>query len=163
VVSHLPCCPLEAEASHAPLPPPASVSRSEDVAYPKPPSLHWMLVLLFTVLTFGIFSIVWMFVHARWVRRIDPTCNAVFVLAVGIPLQIVLGVDGHDLLAALVGGVATTWAYFLMRSVVEDRFGIALSGIMTFFFNLLYLQYHLTGIADGEHVPRRHAMVRASV
>lgn len=150
--------PLDPETPHAP--PPASVSRSEDVAYPKPPSLHWALVLLFTVLTCGIFGVVWMFVHASWLRRIDPTCNALFVLAVGIPLQIVLGLDGHDLLAALVGTVTTTWAYFLMRSAVEARFGMALSGIMTFFFNLLYLQYHMTGIAEGEHAPRGHSPLR---
>jgi hypothetical protein len=74
-----------------------------------------------------------------------------------IPLQIVLGLDGHDLLAALAGAVATTWAYFLMRSVMENRFGMALSGIMTFFFNLLYLQYHMTAIAEGDHAPRRHS------
>jgi hypothetical protein len=111
-------------------------------------------VLLFTVLTCGIFGLVWMFVHAVWVRRIDPLCNALFVLGVGIPLQIVLGFDGHELLASLVGGVATVWAYFMMRSVIEARFGIALSGIMTFFFTELYLQYHMTAIAEGRHALR---------
>lgn len=81
-----------------------------------------------------------MFVHAVWVRRIDPACNALFVLAVGIPLQVVFQFDGHDLLAALAGAVATIWAYFSMRSVIEARFGLALSGIMTLFFNVFYLQ-----------------------
>jgi hypothetical protein len=114
-------------------------------------------VLLFTVLTCGFFGIVWMFVHAVWVRRIDPTCNALFVLAVGMPLELVLQFDGHDLLAALVGAVAGTWAYFWMRRVIEARFGIALSGVMTFFFNTLYLQYHLTAIAQGEHALRSHS------
>jgi hypothetical protein len=152
---------LDVEVPHAP-PPSASVSRGEEVAYPMPPSLHWVFVLLLTVLTLGIFGVVWMFVHARWVRRIDPTCNALFLLAVGIPLQIVFELNGHGLLGALLGAVATTWAYFSMRSVVEDRFGMALSGIMTFFFNLLYLQYHLTGIAEAEYV-RRHSTIRAGV
>ena len=137
---------LDSEIPSAP--PPAPVSRSQDLEYPRPPSLHWALVLLFTVLTFGIFAIVWMFVHAMWVRRIEPTTNALFVLIVGIPLQILLGLDGYEFLAALVGGVATTWAYFSMRSAVEAHFGVALSGIMTFFFNLLYLQYHMTDIAE---------------
>ena len=141
---------LDPQTPQAPQPP-ASVSRSEDVAYPKPPSLHWALVMLFTILTFGIFGIVWMFVHAMWIRRIDPTSNALFVLAVGIPVQIVLGLDGHELLASLVGAVATTWAYFMMRSSVEARFGMALSGIMTFFFNIFYLQHYMTRIAKREH------------
>ena len=152
--------PVAPEAPRAPSPPPASVPPDEDVAYPKPPSLHWALVLLFTVLTCGIFGLVWMFVQAVWVRRIDPTCNALFVLAVGIPLQIVLGFDGHDLLSALVSAVAVTWAYFMMRSVIETRFGITLSAIMTFFFNTLYLQYHMTGIAEGERAPRMHSTVQ---
>ena len=117
---------------------------------------HWALVLLCTVLTFGIFGIVWMFVHAMWVRRIEPTTNALLVLMVGIPLQILLGLDGYEFLAAVVGGVATTWAYFSMRSAVEARFGVALSGIMTFFFNLLYLQYHMTDIAEGQFAPLGH-------
>lgn len=152
--------PLDPEAPRAPSPPPASVSRSEDAEFPKPPSLHWALVLLLTVLTCGLFGVVWMFVHAVWIRRIDPTCNALFVLAVGTPLQIVVGFAGHDLLAALVNAVTTTWAYFLMRSVIETRFGIELSGIMTFFFNLFYLQYHMTAIAEGEHTPRRLSTVQ---
>ena len=146
--------PLEPEPPGGSPLAPASVSRSEDLAYPKPPSLHWALVLLFAALTCGIFAIVWMFIQAAWVRRIDPTCDALIVLAVGIPLQIGLGLAGHDLLAALVSVVATTWAYFLMRSVLEVRFGVAHSLIMTFFFNSLYLQYHMTDIADGVHVPR---------
>jgi hypothetical protein len=146
--------PLDPETLRAPSRSPAPVLRSENVAFPKPPSLHWALVMLFTALTCGLFGLVWMFVHAVWVRRIDPTCNALFVLAVGIPLQIVVGLDGHELLASLVGAVATTWAYFMMRSVIEARFGIALSAVMTFFFNELYLQYHMTAIAEGEHAVR---------
>ncbi|MDP9323251.1 MAG: DUF4234 domain-containing protein [Acidobacteriota bacterium] len=150
--------PPDPEAPRAPFPP-ASVSRSEDVAFPKPPSLHWALVLLLTFLTCGLFGIVWMFVQAVWVRRIDPTCNALFILAVGIPLQIIVGLAGHELLATLVGAVATTWASFQMRSVIEARFGIALSGVMTFFFNVFYLQYHMTAIAEGEHALREHSAV----
>ena len=144
-----------AQTPLAPPAPPASVSRSGDGdAYPKPPSLHWVLVLLLTLLTVGIFGLVWMFVHAAWVRRIDPTCKALVVLAVGIPLQLFVGFSGTEsdrLFASLVGAVATTWAYFLMRSAIEARFDLELSGPMTFFFNLLYMQYHMTRIAEGEH------------
>lgn len=48
--------PLEPEVPRAPAATPATVSRSEDLAFPKPPSLHWALVLLFTVLTCGLFG-----------------------------------------------------------------------------------------------------------
>jgi uncharacterized protein DUF4339 len=164
--------PLNAEAPHAlPLPSP-SVPLGEDVAaYPMPPSLHWALVLLFAVLTCGLFSVVWMFIQAAWVRRIDPTCKALFVLAVGIPLQFILSIgsglagggEGKELLngLALVAGLVTTiWSYFWMRSAIEDRFDLDLSGLMTFFFNVLYLQYHMTRIAKGEHAPRWQSVVR---
>lgn len=57
-------------------------------------------------------------------------------------------------LASLVGAIATTWAYFWMRSAVETRFGLDLSGVMTFFFNMLYLQYHMTEIADRDDAAR---------
>jgi hypothetical protein len=122
--------------------------------------LSWVFVFLLSVLTGGIFGLVWMFVHATWFRRIDPTCNALFVLAVGIALQVVLAFQGHELLAALVSGVAVTWAYFWMRGILEERFDVAHSALMTFFFNMLYLQYHMTDIADGVHAPRAHNTVQ---
>src|ERR1051325_9971657 len=37
-----------------------------------PPDLHWALVLLFTIVTFGIFGIVWVFIEASYVKRVDP-------------------------------------------------------------------------------------------
>jgi uncharacterized protein DUF4339 len=162
--------PPNAEGPHV-LPAPA-VPRGEDAgAYPTPPSLHWALVLLFGVLTCGIFAIVWMFIQAAWVRRIDPTCKALFVLAAGIPLQVILNIgselagvgDRKELLnglAVLIGFVTTQWSYFWMRSAIEDRFDMDLSGVMTFFFNVLYLQYHMTRIAKGEHTPRWQSVLR---
>ena len=135
---------------------PAPVPRSESVAaYPKPPSLHWGLVLMFTVLTLGLFGLVWMFVHAAWVKHIDPTCNALYVLAVGIPLELFLGFAGRaEGLASLVGLIAVTWAYFWMHGAMEKRFGLNLSFVMTLFFNMLYLQYHMTEIADRADAAR---------
>jgi hypothetical protein len=34
-----------------------------------------------------------------------------------------------------------------------------LSGILTFFFNVIYLQYHLRRIAKGRHTPRSASML----
>jgi hypothetical protein len=56
--------------------------------------------------------------------------------------------------------VTTVWSYFWMRSAIEDRFDLDLSGVMTFFFNVLYLQYHMRRIARGEHTPRWQSVVR---
>jgi hypothetical protein len=51
--------------------------------------------------------------------------------------------------------VAWVWSYLSMRQSVEARFDLNLSGIMTFFFTVFYLQYHMTSIAKGEHCPYR--------
>jgi hypothetical protein len=164
--------PPTAEAPQAlPVSSPSVPPSGEVAAYPKPPSLHWALVLLFAVLTCGIFSLVWMFIQAWWVRRIDPTCKALFVLAVGIPLQFIVDLGGViagvgngreflHFIALLIGAVTTVWSYLWMRSAIEDRFDLDLSGVMTFFFSVLYLQYHMSRIARGEHTPRWQSVVR---
>src|SRR5712691_9143518 len=43
---------------------------------PPPPSLHWGLVLLLTVLTSGIFHSVWGIVQALWMKKVQPTSKA---------------------------------------------------------------------------------------
>jgi hypothetical protein len=130
--------------------------------FPKPLSMHWALVLVLSIVTCGVFALVWMFLQAAWVRRLDPTNNALIILAVGIPAQFLLSiaaaVEGEGsslgLFAYLVGFVATEVAYFSMREVMQNRFVLRLSGILTFFFTLLYLQYHMSRIANGEVPPR---------
>jgi hypothetical protein len=60
------------------------VTRNADVDdYPRPPSLHWALVLVFWILTGGLFKFIWMYRQAAWVRRIDPSSKALWVLAAG--------------------------------------------------------------------------------
>ena len=51
--------------------------------------------------------------------------------------------------------VAWIWSYLSMRQSLEARFALNLSGILTFFFTVFYLQYHMTRIAKGEHSPYR--------
>jgi len=51
---------------------------------PPPPSLHWALVVLFTILTLGIFGLVWPFIQANWVRRIDGESKARLMLGVAL-------------------------------------------------------------------------------
>ena len=50
--------------------------------------------------------------------------------------------------------IAVTWAYFWMHGAMEKRLGLNLSFVMTFFFNMLYLQYHMTEIADRPDAAR---------
>ena len=53
-------------------------------AGPLPPGLHWVLVLLLAIVTCGIFSIVWLFIEANFVKKIRPNCNAIMLYALGI-------------------------------------------------------------------------------
>jgi hypothetical protein len=130
---------------------------SSGAAIPKPPSLHWALVLLISIVTCGIFGLVWMFLQAAWVRRLESTNNAMIILAVGIPAQFVLSLAaglsderGLGVFAYVVGFVATEVAFFSMREVMQNKFVLRLSPIMTFFFTMLYLQYHMSRIAEGQ-------------
>ncbi|UGB38402.1 DUF4234 domain-containing protein [Frateuria soli] len=49
-----------------------------------PPSLHWGRVFLLSVVTLGIFGIVWSFIQANWVRRIDPDSRAIAMMGAAL-------------------------------------------------------------------------------
>ncbi len=155
---------LQAGGHQAPRPVAAGDSTRTDSG-PKPPSLHWAIVLVLAIVTWGIFAIIWMFVHAVWIRRIDPKSKALYVLLGGLAgvlsVGIVSAIIGLDLgrLIGLLWLIAVLVAYFDMRAAIEVRFGVELSGILTFFFNVIYLQYHLRRIAKGRHTPRSASML----
>jgi hypothetical protein len=124
---------------------------------PLPPGLHWGLVLLFAVLTCGIFGWVWMFLQAVYVRKLLPGSNAMLYYAIGLPatligavLSVVLDIDSrlYGSLVELGGCVVIIVGHFNLKSSLEELFHIQLSSAMTFFFNTLFFQYHLTRIRD---------------
>ncbi len=57
------------------------------VAGPVPPDLHWALVLLFGFLC-SIFSLVWVFIEAGFVKRIKPDSNHLMLIITGMVMQI---------------------------------------------------------------------------
>ncbi len=145
-------------------------------AYPMPPAMHWALVLVLAMFTGGLFGFIWFCIQAGYVRRIDPTSKArmFIVLAVlGSLLQIGVALAGvamgdmivAPLLGMLIGLAAAALAIvavFSMRASLvrhfngPEPFGLRLSGVMTFFFSVLYFQYHLSRIAEWKRgsVPR---------
>ncbi len=54
-----------------------------------PPNLNWGLVLLFDFLTCGIFQLVWNFILSAWMKRVQPTSQAIIYYAVGYGLQLI--------------------------------------------------------------------------
>src|SRR5262250_2504131 len=141
--------------------------------YPSPPNLHWAICLLLSIVTCGIFSVVWIMVEAVWVKKVQPASKAVtyFGIVIGLwLLSFVLSISGA-VSAARVGhqdsalrgiqgiislGYCIVWIVgaFNMRDSIEEHFnsaepiGLSLSGIMTFFFSVWYFQYHFTKINE---------------
>jgi hypothetical protein len=149
------------------------------VPYPDPPNLHWALVLVIGFFTCGLFALVWIFVQAAWVRKVDPRSKAILLYAAalvlyvcGLAAQIAMKVSetrggmGSGLVAAfsllwlLVYAAIFITAIFSMRRSIEDHFngpepiGLSLSGVMTFFFNVYYFQYHFTKINEMKRLAR---------
>jgi hypothetical protein len=148
---------------------PASLGHVAVAAPPQPPSVHWAVVALLWIPTVGIFGLVTIFRQALWARRADPDCKAAATLAIGLALSLaaeVLSIAGDDsamlgvgLLFRLMSIGLCIWSYFQIRDVIEDRYGVHLSGVMTFFFNVFYFQYHLRRIVKGDFVPQRTALL----
>jgi GYF domain 2/Domain of unknown function (DUF4234) len=147
----------------APAPTPASAAAAAAALYPSPPSLHWGIAVLLGVLTCGLFGWVWAIVQANWVRKVQPTSKALVMWSIAVLLfliEIILGALHDDTAKALgivlrLGG-AILWiaASFNMRSSLEEHYntaepiGLDLNGVMTFFFNVYYFQYHFTRINE---------------
>jgi hypothetical protein len=141
-----------------------AISLAPAVEYPDPPNLHWGLVLLFEVVTLGMFSAAWGLVLAFWLRKVAPGSRSIYYYAVyaaslvGIFLTSMIQTASHTpdsgllLLLRIVSVIFSLVARFSMRDGLEDHYnnvepmGLSLSGIMTFFFATIYFQYHLNDI-----------------
>jgi len=136
-----------------------------------PPDLHWLIVLLLSIT--WIFPIVWAFVQSTWARKIDPNSKATILYAfwaVGNFIVIIfyvaaiIGIANNDqqffqsMMGAEMLVALPTWVLFLIgtfgirKSMLNyynttEPIQLRLSGVMTFFFNILYLQYHMSRIA----------------
>ncbi|HEY6392377.1 MAG TPA: DUF4339 domain-containing protein [Bryobacteraceae bacterium] len=144
---------------------------------PIPPNLHWALVLIISMFTFGLFGLVWIFVESSFVKRIDPRNISRALLIVAFVLD--FAYVGLTMFAAFAGGtsdatmvagmgflimvivvVCAILAFFKMRSSLVQYYntvepiGLKLSGVMTFFFNIYYFQHHFTRIAEWKRTGR---------
>lgn len=122
-----------------------------------PPKLHWAVVLVVGIVTFGIFVIIWLFVQAAWVRKVRPQSKAIFYLVGYVAAAFTAGVFNHELAAGFlqIGAfVLYLIGVFSMRSEIEEYYatlnpvGRSLSGIMTFFFAGIYFQYVFNEIRE---------------
>lgn len=139
----------------------------ERAAMPTPPSLHWALVWLFGVLTLGIFALVWPFIQANWVRKIDDRSHATVLLGLAIGGFVIgyalyfaglastpssAGMISLGALLVLASWVLYLVAYFSMAGSMRDKLAsrelpLEIGGVTLFFFTMYYLQAQLSWLA----------------
>lgn len=140
-------------------------------ALPEPPSLHWFLVLLLCIPTLGVMGIVWPFVQASWIKKIDPSSKATGWLVASLLLTLVVWGFGIGSQVARVGDGLTSvalifpqlviglaqWAcmivaFFSMASSMRrvlSPLGLVpeVGGITLFFFTTFYMQGQMSWVA----------------
>jgi hypothetical protein len=147
----------------APAPTQAALAAAAAAQYPAPPSLHWGIVLLLAFVTCGLFVWVWAIVEASWVRKVQPASKGLILWSSAVVLNliyVVLSVNQEPnvkLLATLFwlgGSILWIAGSFSMKNSIEEHYntaepiGLDLNGVMTFFFNVFYFQYHFTQINE---------------
>lgn len=131
-----------------------------------PPDFHWALVLLIGIFTCGLFNYAWLIVEAAFVRKVKTeskgllfTILATAVLFVGGFANGIITAINHEPtpfgpLITIAGVVLYLVGVFQMKSDLEDYYNsteninLQLSGVMVFFFNVYYFQYHFSRIAQ---------------
>lgn len=139
-------------------------------AYPAPPNLHWAIVLIAGIVTYGLAYYVWGFRQAFFVKKLDAANKAVMYLSLSLAACVVQVVLFFTMARNMGGdaGIVTTMlmltnvvilalgiaAIFGMRASLLRHYnqiepiGLKLGGVMTFFFSVLYFQYHFRRIAE---------------
>jgi hypothetical protein len=148
----------------APAPTQASLAAAAAAQYPAPPSLHWGVVVLLGVLTCGLFGWVWALVEGNWMRKVQPTSKALILWSIAVLLFLVdvvlAAAPGQEakalaVVTRLAGAILWIAASFSMKNSLEEHYnaaepiGLDLNGVMTFFFNIYYFQYHFTQINEA--------------
>jgi hypothetical protein len=131
---------------------------------PKPPSLHWAIVFVLSIVTLGLFACLWMFRQARFARKLDASNMATgqiatsFALVFGAILfnavnAITVARGGESTDPGFTGVVMLFFILFMLisayreiRRTLTTQYGIQMSAVLTVIFNVYYVQYHLSRI-----------------
>ena len=135
-------------------------------SFPPPPRLPWGWVLALSIVTLGIFGMIWMVVQANWVRKVTRNSKPFawcLVYLLSLPAIYLVAIVGGatfgamhrmDLLAEFVAILRVSVrlvmlvlylcaAYTLKGALEAEPIDIPLSGVVTFFLGATYFQYHL--------------------
>jgi hypothetical protein len=123
--------------------------------------LHWSIVLILGILTRQLFNLIWALVQGNWARKLSGD-NKPLVLVAMYPAGMVAGILTMVLYrdAAALGGlfiiggaIVYLFGVFSIKAAMEEYYtsteniGLSMSGVMTFFFSTVYIQYHINSIA----------------
>jgi hypothetical protein len=126
-----------------------------------PPNWHWLIILVLGILTRQLFNMIWALVQANWARKLSND-NKPMVLVAMYPAGMIAGfltMAFNPRMAAvgglfIIGGaIVYLVGIFSIKSAMEEYYttteniGLQLSGVMTFFFSTVYIQYHINSIA----------------
>jgi hypothetical protein len=142
-------------------------SASAPISAPAPPvqtvslplNMHWAILLLLQTVTRNLFNLGWAVYLATWARKLDGE-NKPLVMIAMYPAGMIAGfiaiAAGRPAIGGLLlvaGFITYTIGIFSIKSAMEtyynsiEKYGLTLSGGMTFFFSSVYLQYHINQIA----------------
>lgn len=132
----------------------------------EPPGLHWAILLLLAVLTFGLFGWIWSFVLARWARKIDPRNRATLLLITALAMSIgaitaflstpnraeQLTLVALLQLAAVVLFEISIFGLrrFILQHYADLDISLSLSRAATFFFSIVYFQFKFNRIHHAQ-------------
>jgi hypothetical protein len=126
-----------------------------------PPNWHWSIILILGIVTRQLFNLIWALVQANWARKLIGD-NKPMVLVAMYPAGMVAGVlttilfprsAGLGGILILAGAIVYLFGMFSIKAAMEEYYstteniGLQLSGVMTFFFSTVYIQYHINSIA----------------
>ena len=122
-----------------------------------PPRMHWALVLLLSIVTVGLFYMVWMILQANWAKKVSGQGKALTLAMAyaGIAvLAMVLNLSSPGSSLTMLLGLANLVTYFLaifaLRAQLQaPPINLSLSGVMTFFFGAIYFQSQLSNYNPG--------------
>jgi hypothetical protein len=132
--------------------------RSEFAKPLVPLAIPLWAILLLTVATFGFFPIILFFMQAKFIGKLERGRGPILLGLVGLSFSLASWfLLSRSSVASgileLAAGVLFLTAVFQMRGTMlrhyneTEPFGLKLSGVLTFFFGILYLQYHFSRIA----------------
>jgi hypothetical protein len=126
-----------------------------------PPNLHWSIVLILGIITRQLFNLFWALLQGNWARKLSGD-NKPLVLVAMYPAGMIAGLLTIALYrgAAVLGGlfmiggaIIYLFGVFSIKAAMEEYYtsteniGLQMSGVMTFFFSTVYIQYQINAIA----------------